>query len=564
MQRRHRRGSLPCCLLLCFSTATLRAQLDTPSAAESSATRAQENHPFPRRIPVPEFPTGMEWLNSDGPVQLRDLRGKFVLLDFWTYCCINCMHVLPELKKLERRYPKQFVVIGVHSAKFTTEKETKNIGEAILRYEIEHPVVNDDEHRLWNRFGVQSWPTVVLIDPEGNAVYGRGGEFEASEFAAILEAAIPYYRRNGTLDEQPIDFALLAEKQQPTPLRFPGKVIADAASDRLFIADSNHNRIVVTDLSGRLKVVIGRGTIGRQDGDFTTCSFHHPQGMALSGTRLWVADTENHLIREIDLAARQVRTVAGVGKQGRNPWPGFNPTQSQQPAGGWIGRPLKTALNSPWDLWWHNDALLIAMAGPHQIWRWDPQSDGIGPFAGNGREDIVDGPLLPNAPYELGASSFAQPSGLTADGKWLYVADSEGSSIRAVPLGEGLRVRTVVGTASLPGGRLFSYGDQDGPFHQAKLQHVLGVAYHDRSLFVADAYNNKIKEIDLDNKMVRTIAGTGRAGKGDNPAEFDEPAGLSCALGKLFVADTNNHIIRVIDLATHTVTTLEIEGLTPP
>ena len=544
--------------LVVWPPAALAQAPDAP--ARGPAENRQEN-PFPRRVPVPEFPTGMQWLNCERPLELRDLRGKFVLLDFWTYCCINCMHVLPELEKLEKKYPQQLVVIGVHSAKFTTEKESKNIGEAILRYEIKHPVVNDDEHRIWNRLGVRSWPTTLLIDPEGQAVYGRAGEFKAREYEEILDRAIPYYRRLGKLDETPIKFALLADSQQPTPLRFPGKVLADGPSDRLFISDSNHNRIVVTDLSGQLKKVIGDGTIGRRDGDFATCRFHHPQGLALHGEKLWVADTENHLLRQIDLVAGQVLTVAGDGQQGRNPWPGFDPQSQTSARGPWLGDPATTALNSPWALCWHGNLLLIAMAGPHQIWQWDPAINVIGPYAGNGREDIVDGPLLPDSPYALGASSFAQPSGLTSDGEWLYVADSEGSSIRAVPLDNSGQVRTVVGTSELPAGRLFSFGDQDGRFEQAKLQHVLGVVHHDGKLFVADAYNNKIKSIDLDRKRVRTIAGTGRAGRRDDPAEFDEPAGLSYAQGKLYVADTNNHAVRVIDLTTGRVSTLEIAGL---
>ena len=245
MQCHHLAASLLCCLLPNVTVLTGVAQ--TPRANTSPNEKpSPEKNPFPQRFPVSEFPAGMEWLNTSEAIKLRDLRGKFVMLDFWTYCCINCMHVLPELKKLEQKYPKQLVVIGVHSAKFTTEKESKNIGEAILRYEIEHPVVNDDEHRIWNRFGVQSWPTIILIDPEGNAVYGRGGEFEAREFETILSTAIPYYRKKGSLVEEVINFDLLSEAPKPTPLRFPGKVLSDAATDRLFIADSNHNRIVVT------------------------------------------------------------------------------------------------------------------------------------------------------------------------------------------------------------------------------------------------------------------------------------------------------------------------------
>jgi thiol-disulfide isomerase/thioredoxin len=528
----------------------------------SSASPAPGDRVIPsgRRIPVREFPKDMEWLNTSGPLRMSDLRGKFVLLDFWTYCCINCMHVLPELKKLEREYPNELVVIGVHSAKFETEREAENIAKAILRYEIEHPVVNDDKLVLWNSFGVNTWPTILMIDPEGNALWGRSGEFKFEEVSLILKRAIPNYRRRGTLDPTPIRFDLLADRQKPTPLRFPGKVLADEASNRLFIADSNHNRIVIADLQGRLLDVIGSGAIGAKDGDYAQAAFNHPQGMALHGETLYVADTENHLLRKVNLQAKRVTTIAGVGKQAPNGWPGLeNLRSTDRPPLRWVGRPRRTALASPWALWIHRGDLYIAMAGPHQIWKMPLNESEIGPYAGNGREDIVDGPLLPQTPFAMGFASFAQPSGLASDGQWLYVADSEGSSIRAVPFDPAGVVRTVVGTAHLPSNRLFEFGDVDGRGSRVRLQHVLGVTWHNGKLYLADTYNDKVKELDLKTLNVRTIAGGGEENT------FDEPAGVSYAAGKVFVADTNNHRIRTIDLASgNRVETLEIQSLTPP
>ncbi len=539
-------------------------QPNPPASTDDPGDLAPSN-PFPHRVSVPEFPEDMEWLNTGGPLRKQDLKGKFVLLDFWTYCCINCMHILPELKKLEKAYPNELVVIGVHSAKFETEKDSKNINEAILRYEIEHPVVNDSDHLIWQIYGVQSWPTVLLVDPEGNAIWGRPGEIQFDDVDRVLKVAVPYYRQQKTLDETPIHFDLLAHRQQKTPLRFPGKVIADEKGNRLFVADSNHNRIVVASLGGELIDTIGTGTMGRQDGDFPSASFDHPQGMVLHGETLYVADTENHLLRKIDLTNKQVTTIAGTGVQSRNPWPGLeNLTQSDPVPDRWVGKPRDTALSSPWDLWVHGKSLYIAMAGPHQIWKMLLDESEIGPFAGNGREDIVDGPLLPQIPYEERYSSFAQPSGLSSDGLWLFVADSEGSSIRAVPFDPRKEVRTVVGTADLPFNRLFEFGDVDGDRETARLQHALGVAYHDGKLYVADTYNNKIKVVDAKTGAVRTLAGTGEPGFGDQPAQFNEPAGITIAAGKLYVADTNNHHIRTVDIASGQVATLTIAGLTPP
>ncbi len=519
--------------------------------------------PFARRQKVLPLPPHLTWLNTAGPLELHDLRGKFVLLDFWTYCCINCMHILPELHKLEQAWPKNLVVIGVHSAKFTTEQDTQNIRSAIQRYKIEHAVINDARHELWELFGVQAWPSVILIDPEGNAVWGTSGEITFEQVDKVIRAGMPYYRQKKLLDETPLRFNMERQAAADMPLRFPGKILADEASGRLFIADSNHNRIVVAKLDGTLLEVIGSGVAGRSDGDFATAQFNQPQGMALGGNELFVADTENHEIRRVDLAGHKVATIAGTGQQAREPAaPGRRPD------------PRRTALSSPWDLFLHGDDLFIAMAGCHQIWKMRVDGSSIGLYAGNGREDIVDGPLLPRQAYQPGSASFAQPSGLAGDGTWLYVADSEGSSIRAVPWDPRLKVRTVVGTSQLPVARLFTFGDVDGPAVVARFQHPLGLAFHDGRLYVADTYNHKIRVVDPADGTTRTLAvgwspgfsrnPAGTPPKGGTPAGFFEPGGLTVSAGKLFVADTNNHRICVVDLKTLQVSTLAIAGLKPP
>ena len=549
------------------------AEADPAPAGEKTADKevaqapaaTDKDHPFRRKLEAPDFPAGMEWINTK-PLAKKDLKGKFVLLDFWTYCCINCIHILPELKKLEKQFPNELVVIGVHSAKFETEKDKENILSAVLRYEIEHPVVNDHEHAIWETFGINSWPTALLIDPEGFAVWGRGGEFKADEVADILKGAIPYYKENKLLDDsKPFPLDLEAGKQNATPLRFPGKILADEAGGRLFISDSNHNRIVITDLDGKLLDVIGSGAIGKKDGSFAEATFDHLQGCALLGDTLYISDTENHLLRKADLKNKTVTTIAGIGEQARNPWPGWEEARlTGVLPERWAGRPKTTALNSPWDLWIHDKKLYIAMAGPHQIWMMPLDESEIGPYAGNGREDIVDGKLVPPTPYELGYSSFAQPSGLSSDGEWLFVADSEGSSIRAVPFDRKGEVKTVVGSDHLLQGRLFAFGDVDGPRETAKLQHALGVTYLDGKIYTTDTYNNKVKVVDAETGETKTLAGTGKPGKTDEPAAFDEPAGIAHIKGKLYIADTNNHLIRTIDLATNKVGTLTISGLQSP
>ena len=530
------------------------------------ATAQQAANPFQKRIDAPEFPENMVWLNSK-PLTKKDLKGKFVLLDFWTYCCINCMHILPELKKLEQANPNTLVVIGVHSAKFETEKKTENIRDAILRYDIEHPVVNDADHKIWDDYDASSWPSIVLIDPEGMVVAWRSGEFKAEDVQQALNAGLPFYREQKLLNETPLKLDLERDKEPPTPLKFPGKILADEKGGRLFISDSGHDRIVITTLDGKLLDIIGSGEMGRADGDFQTASFNDPQGCALNGETLYVADNENHLIRKVDLKAKTVKTIAGTGQQAANAWPGFVPGPQGIPAGNrrFVGPPKTTDLTSPWALCVFKTDLFIAMAGCHQIWKMPLDESEIGPYAGNAREDIVDGALLPAQPYGR-SSSFAQPSGLASDGTtWMFVADSEGSSVRKVPFKKGsLEVETVVGSAHLAQNRLFTFGDEDGPKSTAKLQHCIDVDFMDSKIYVADTYNHKIKVVSPRNGETKTVAGNGKPGSSDNPPQFHEPAGLTHIKGRLYVADTNNHLIRLIDVATGKVATLNITGLNPP
>lgn len=530
-----------------------------------------------RKIQAPSLEGGVGWINTASPIDIKQLHGKFVLLDFWTYCCINCMHIMPELKRLERAFPNNLVVIGVHTAKFDAEHDSKNIAEAAQRYELEHPIVNDANQAIWTRYEVNSWPTLILIDPEGYVIYDHSGETKADPLLDFLKAAIPFYRSKKLLDERPIHFDPESSHAAQTPLRFPGKIAVDEATGRLFISDSNHNRIVVAGLDGKLIATIGSGVAGRADGSFAKSEFNRPQGIALDGNTLYVADTENHLLRKIDLQKQTVTTIAGTGRQADHGWPGVRKleevTSTARLPQRFLGKPRQTAISSPWDVLVNDKNLYIAMAGTHQIWKMPLSESEIGPYAGNSREDIVDGPLLPRVPFAEGFASFAQPSGLTTDGHWLFVADSEGSSIRAVPLTGGAHrdVRTVIGTADLPTNRLFTFGDVDGQGAAVRFQHPLGIAFHDGVVYLADTYNNKIKAIDPVRQTATTIAGSGEAGHDDaagkpgTAATFNEPGGIAYAAGKLYVADTNNHLIRTVEIGgDHRVGTLSIDGLSPP
>ena len=488
------------------------------------------------KVRAPEITGGRGWLNTDKPLSLAALKGKVVLLDFWTYGCINCIHIIPDLKKLEAKYANQLVVIGVHSAKFQNEKETENIRRIILRYEIEHPVYNDSEYAVWQSYGVRAWPTQVLVDPAGYIIGGVSGEGNYDVIDEAVGKTIADFRAKGELNEEPLKLVLERAKVGELPLAFPGKILADATGDRLFIADSNHNRIVVTKLDGTLVETIGTGEIGAGDGAFDKATFYRPQGLALSGDSLYVADTENHLIRRVDLKSRTVETIAGTGQQTHEYFK--------------VGPARSVALSSPWDLQLAGRVLYIAMAGPHQIWMLDLDKNEVSTFAGSGREARLDGPLL--------EAGFAQPSGMATDGKTLYVADSESNIIRAIDIA-GRSVKTLVG------GDLFEFGDVDGTGDDVRLQHPLGLLIYGDKVLIADTYNHKIKELDPKHEKVTSLFGTGKPGQADGPSpSFYEPGGLALANGNLYVADTNNHAIRVIDLKTKRATTLKISGLTPP
>lgn len=515
---------LLCGLILSIFSSTLFAfQMDNNSRTKS-------------KVRAPELKGDKGWLNTDKPLSIAGLKGKVVLLDFWTYGCVNCIHIIPDLKKLEEKYADQLVVIGVHSAKFDNEKNIENIRQIVLRYGIEHPVVNDADFKIWDAYAVRAWPTQVLIDPAGYVVGVATGEGNFEVIDETISETVAEFRKKGTLDETPIEFALERAKVGDLPLAYPGKVLADAKTKQLFIADSNHNRIVVTDFAGKLIETIGNGDASKNDGNFDEAGFNKPQGMAFDGENLYVADTENHLIRRVNLKTKKVETIGGTGTL-----EGFN---------GFGGKPLETALRSPWDLSLVGMDLYIAMAGSHQIWRLDLKKNYFEPYAGSRVEARTDG--------KIKNAAFAQPSGIASDGKNLFVADSESNIIREISF-ENETVKTLVG------GDLFVFGDKDGIGDAVRLQHPLGIEVYDGKVFIADTYNDKIKLLDPKTRAVTTFTGTGKAGQIDGKeAAFYEPGGISVAGDKLFVADTNNQAIRVVDLKTRETSTLKIEGLKPP
>jgi DNA-binding beta-propeller fold protein YncE len=394
--------------------------------------------------------------------------------------------------------------------------------------------VNDHEMEIWSAYGVRAWPTLILINPLGKIIGSTSGEGIFNIFDKLISDAIGYFKQRGDFSENILDF----EKEKnpiPTPLlSFPGKILADESARMLFIADSNNNRILGIDLNTyHVKFIAGSGIIGFRDGKLDISQFNHPQGMAFDSKKriLYVADTENHSIRKVDLNSGSVSTIAGTGIQ----------RELSDP----LDNPLKTSLNSPWDLVLLGDSLFIAMAGSHQIWRLDLEKDKIGPFAGSGREALIDGPPM--------RAALAQPSGITSDGEKLYFADSETSSIRSCDLRFGGEVKTIVGQD------LFVFGDRDGKNMEVRLQHPLGLTFYKKNLYIADTYNSKIKIINPIERTATTICGNGEHGFQDGEkmqAQFNEPGGITVAFEKLYIADTNNHAVRVFELSTGALKTI--------
>ncbi|WBB96952.1 MULTISPECIES: NHL domain-containing thioredoxin family protein [unclassified Solwaraspora] len=437
------------------------------------------------RVRAPEL-NGRQWLNTDGrDIGLRELRGRIVLLDFWTFCCVNCLHVLDELRPLEERYADVLVVIGIHSPKFAHERDPAAVAAAVERYGVSHPVLDDPELDMWQQYAARAWPTLVLVDPEGYVVATMAGEGHADGLSREIDQLIRTHEAKGTLRRG--DGPYLPPTPADTTLRFPGKAVAldDGA---LLVSDSARHQLVELEPDGEtVRRRIGTGERGGADGSARSATFSEPQGLlrlpadvaAVAGYDIVVADTVNHLLRGLRYATGEVRTVAGSGRQWRSTVD-YHPHDARA-----------VDLSSPWDLAWYDGKVIVAMAGIHQLWWFDPATRTTGMYAGTTVESLRDGPI-PDV-------WLAQPSGLatSVDGHQLWIADSETSALRRLADGE---LRTVVGQG------LFDFGQVDGAAADALLQHPLGVcALADGSVLVADTYNGAVRRYDPATDRVSTV-----------------------------------------------------------
>jgi thiol-disulfide isomerase/thioredoxin len=449
---------------------------------------------------------GRGWLNTGGAeLDLEKLRGKIVILDFWTFCCINCLHVLDELRPLEQQYSDVLVTVGVHSPKFEHEADPVALAAAVERYDIAHPVLDDPELVTWQAYSARAWPTLVVVDPEGYIVAHLSGEGHAAGLASFIPELIAEHEAKGTLHRGSGPY--VAPEPVARDLRFPGKVLPLAGGNFL-VSDTGHHRLVEMgpDLATVVRT-IGTGAKGQADGPAEAAEFNEPHGLALLpgelaaqvGYDVVVADSVNHRLRGVTLADGRVRTIAGNGVQRLlEAGPArVNDDGAASSASDLGTAPLEVALSSPWDVAYSSalGAVVIAMAGTHQIFAFEPATGAMSIVAGNGLEGLLDGPA--------DQAWFAQPSGVTEDAQGnIWVADSETSALRVLKFGPGgATVETAIGEG------LFDFGFRDGDAGQARLQHPLGVAVlPDGSVAVADTYNGAVRRYDPASKTVSTLA----------------------------------------------------------
>lgn len=460
---------------------------------------------------APEFPKSTRWLNSEESVTMAKLKGKIVVMDFWTYCCINCLHALPVLKKIEEHYKdKPVVVLGIHSGKFDQEKNDEKVKAAIDKYEVKHPVAMDDDYRIWDEWAVRAWPTIALIDAEGKIAGVASGEPDFDFLAAAIDKLLSEGESKGILNDAPA-FKLKIERIKNSELSFPMKILA--AENYLFVSDAKANRILKIGYDGKIASIYGGGAAGFKDGKSGEALFNEPQGLAINGGFLFVADRGNHAVRKINLDTGETTTVAGTGKKGDSRI--INGADA-----------LRANLRSPWDVAFYASNLYIAMAGSHQIWKLDLKTGRLHLMAGSGAESILDG--------IGGYAAFAQPTGLCVEGDVMYVTDSETSAIRAVNL-KDFSVKTIIGKG------LFDFGKKDGDLKNARLQHPMDAKIREGKLYVADSFNNVVRVVSLGAEgKVETL-------KMEGIATLNEPAGLSLLNDKMYIADTNNGRIVVYD-----------------
>jgi DNA-binding beta-propeller fold protein YncE len=477
--------------------------MSTTSAQPAIALPAAE-----QRVRAFELAAGLDWLNVPAPLSIGSLHGRIVLLQFWSASGIHCAAHVAEMNHLHGRFREGVSVIGIHVPKFTHERTRQCAVDAVCRLGIRYPVAHDPGFVTWQHYGIGAWPSLAVIDAQGRLAARLPGERPRDALESLVEHLLEEAAATGTRSFHAAEDVRLPEPRQS--LSFPARLAA--SERRLYIADTGHHRVLECTHEGRIERVFGSGNPEFLDGPGHEASFNAPHGLALAHDMLYVADTGNNAVRRIRLLNGQVDTIAGSGRRG--------------PAA--TGKPGRNALCMPLDLLVRQDAIYIAMAGCHQIWRLRPGESGSEVIAGSGRMGAGDGSPL--------SASFAQPSGLAVAGQDLVVSDADASALRLISLAEPREVRTVIGAG------LFVFGDADGYRGDARLQYPQGLCSDPRGqqVFIADCYNGKIRILHAATGELRSLA---------IPYPLREPSGVAVAAGALWVANTAAHEVVRFDLA---------------
>ena len=467
------------------------------------------------------------WINVANPLTLKDLKGRVILLNFWTYDCVACTHILPQIKKLENELGNKLTVISIHSGKFDNQKNLNSIIKATLRHDITHAVINDSNLTIWNSFGVKAWPTLILIDPKGNIKKTYVGEKEADNLTDDVKKITNKFRYD--LNRDPLPLLLEKNKIAKRVLNYPTKIeyvknfpFRAHNAPAFLIANSGKNNILVSSLSGEIILQIGSGKSGFRDGSFEDAEFNMPTGMLYDAGKLYVADSGNHSIRLINFKEQSVATIVGSGQKGGAI------TKSSIAA-------KDAELSFPTDLEFYPsiNQIAIANSGSNQILQYDLAKQEISALAGNGNMGIDDGKYPQN--------SLAQPYDLAIYNGKLYFVDSETSALRILEK-DGI-VKTLIGKG------LFDFGYKNGSKNQALMQHPLALTADDTGIYISDSFNHAIRKYDPISGEISTAIG---GSKGDSlgsssNTKFDEPEGIISILDRFYLVDSNNNRIVIIN-----------------
>ena len=454
-------------------------------------------------VPAPEFPPGLEWLNTTGPLRMSQLLGRVSALAFVNAGSAWCTQTLVDLGHLRNRYPDRLNVVAINVPRFDHEREPRRAGKRLGRHRFQFPIAHDADWTLWQHCGIEAWPTVVLVDVEGRMRERFVGDGQLREIDAavsrLLGEATPR-----SLNAERIEMRRGGEPM--LPLRFPSGLAL--SGNYLYVADSGHHRVLECDLSGRVLRQFGSGGSGFIDGPMELAAFNRPQGLCIERDTLYIADTGNHAVRRVQLRGGDISTVVGAGRSGT-------------PKEGLVADPRMVALDQPRAVSLSAGNLYIATAGDNRVWRFDLGTPGIALVAGSGRLAVVDG--------KAETVSFAEPTSLASVQQAIYICDAAGSAIRLANARTG-QVSTVLGQDA------WTHGNTDGARADARMQQPQAIALDPAApvLWIADSGNDRLRSLRLGGGELTTV---------ELPQRLHAPGGLVVADGVVWIADTDAHAV---------------------